>query len=258
MFQRMNLFGGSLILAATLLFLLVAPHRAEAQRAGRGARVGGGRYVAGSYYRGGYYGGRGYYGGGAYYRPGYYYGRGYGYRGYPYGDWRYPYAYRYRYGGYPYAGFYWGYPSYWGSPYAPYPPYSEYAYSPSHYLYTPDYETPAAYSSSPESRISAYPPETVLEDPTPPKNAARVIIRVPAEAQVWFDQTATKQTGAVREFVTPELAAGREFTYSVRAKWQDGGKTKEQTRLVHVKRGSVVMVDFTNRWQPSAPAAVGE
>jgi hypothetical protein len=41
--------------------------------------------------------------------------------------------------------------------------------------------------------------------------------------------------------------------YALRARWQAEGKVVDQTRQVEVKAGSVVMVNFTNRWQPKAP-----
>jgi uncharacterized protein (TIGR03000 family) len=160
----------------------------------------------GGWYGGGWYGGRAY-GYGAYYP---YYGYyGYGYRPY-YGSYYYPYRY----------GYYGYYPNYY--------------YEPSYSYYTPSslYVAPAVTSY----QASYYSP--------PANNFANVEVRVPANAEIWFDGVKTNQTGELRNFSTPPLEAGRNFSYEVRARWTEDGKPVERTRTVRVRAGERTVVDF--------------
>jgi uncharacterized protein (TIGR03000 family) len=66
-----------------------------------------------------------------------------------------------------------------------------------------------------------------------------------AGAEVWFGPGKTRQAGETREFVSPELAPGREYTYEVKARWVEGGKDVVQTREIAVSGGTCLTVDFT-------------
>jgi uncharacterized protein (TIGR03000 family) len=232
-------------LAATLL--LMTPGTSDAQ-----IRFGVGRGGGLSFGNAPYYGGYGGYG----YR-GYGYGSpGYGYRGYGYG---YP-----GYSGYNSAwsygrGYYPGYSNYYGGNYSPsygsyftpnYLSSSGYNYSPDYtYNYTPGYSSAPAYQYSSSGVTgdvqSFYPPAS--ESATPQGDtSAFVKVRVPAEdAEVWFEGSPTKQRGTEREFVSPPLTAGRNYTYEIRARWMENGREMDQTRRVPVRPGERVTVDFT-------------
>jgi len=71
-------------------------------------------------------------------------------------------------------------------------------------------------------------------------------VTVPADAELWFDGTKTRQVGAVREFKTPQLPTNRSYTYQVRVRWQEDGQAREQTRTVRVVANQRLAVDFTN------------
>jgi uncharacterized protein (TIGR03000 family) len=73
---------------------------------------------------------------------------------------------------------------------------------------------------------------------------AEITIFVPADAEVFFDGRPTAVQGAERVFVTPPLAVGKNYSYQIRARWQDGGQVVEQTRKVNFKGGARVRVDF--------------
>jgi uncharacterized protein (TIGR03000 family) len=77
-------------------------------------------------------------------------------------------------------------------------------------------------------------------------NIARVMVIVPADAEVSFDGTRTTLTGTERTFKTPPLEKGSNYYYSVRARWTQDGRPVEQTRKVMVKAGAKVRVDFTS------------
>ena len=160
--------------------------------------------------RGGYGGNRGGYGGS---RGGSYYGGSYG--GY--------------YGA--------GNGGYWGGVSAYPGAYSDYRYG----YAAPSYVVPTApyyYDSTPAP--AGYAPRADASDLT-----VHVTVRVPAGAEVWFDGTKTRQTGAVREFESPELMRGREYTYEVRARWTQDGKEVSRTRSIEVAAGARKTVDFT-------------
>jgi uncharacterized protein (TIGR03000 family) len=71
-------------------------------------------------------------------------------------------------------------------------------------------------------------------------------IQVPAQAELWFDTDKTKQTGTLRTFWSPPLPAGQVFIYQVRARWNDHGKTIEQTQPVLIQAGAKARLQFTS------------
>ncbi len=77
-----------------------------------------------------------------------------------------------------------------------------------------------------------------------PKDKARLIVRLPAEAKLLIGTKATTQKGEERRFLTPKLAEGKERTFTLTATWTEAGKEQKLTREVKVKRGQSVAVDF--------------
>jgi uncharacterized protein (TIGR03000 family) len=99
------------------------------------------------------------------------------------------------------------------------------------------------------------PPDVVLVPPPPPPpapapalnlpdGAALLAVRVPADAEVWFDGEATAQRGRTRLFVTPPLDGGRELTYSLRVRWRDGGRPVERAQTFRVRPGDRLLIDY--------------
>lgn len=84
----------------------------------------------------------------------------------------------------------------------------------------------------------------------PADNRAHITLHVPADAQVWFDGKATKQTGTVRSFHTPELTGGKKYHYEVRVRWIKEGKPVEEKRRIEVEARDWLRFDFS---RPSAP-----
>jgi len=227
MFRR-RFFGLATVVLATASLLLL-PGTSDAQR-GRGS-FRGGAFRGRNIYHGGYYGGYrgGYYGG---YHRGFYGGLlGYGGLGYGgYGGWGGLYS-AYSYPSYGYASSY---------PYG----YSSYSY-PSYSYYTPSYSyavqpSTFAYEGTPASSESFYPPESAVQD-----NDVHIKVNVPSpDAQVWFEGAPTQQRGTVREFESPPLTPGQNYTYHIRARWMENGQLRDQTRNVIVQAGQHLMVDF--------------
>lgn len=213
--------------------------------AAHGVAVHGGAVHAG----GVHYGGSGYYHNGN--RTAVVIGLGFG--GYP-GYYR-NYGYGGLYGGYSYPSYYSSYyPAYSSSYYYP-----AYSYGSSIVNVVP--YTSGYYSVDPSAYAPVYPstPVTPTQPSTPPlpgggetlplpvqaTGSATVEVRVPADAQVWFDDTLTKQTGEARTFRTPSLPGGdKVFTYRVRARWTDKGQAVETTKEVEVRPGKLSVVDF--------------
>jgi uncharacterized protein (TIGR03000 family) len=221
MFRR----GFFLLAAPALLALLLTPAEGAAQFY-RGGSFGA-RYYGGYSY--GYRGGYGYY-------PGYAgFARGYSYPGY-YS--RSDYAPLY----YSTPSYYsWGYsapsyysPGYYAAPYAP-PSYYSPQYNP------PQYSPPAV---APASYPSSYPAESGGPEMGTGDAPATVEVQLPADAELWFGSHRPNQTGGTRIFQSPTLAAGRPYTYEIRARWNQDGRLVDQTRTVEVRAGRVARVDF--------------
>jgi uncharacterized protein (TIGR03000 family) len=157
------------------------------------------------------------------------------------------------YGSYP--GFYSGGGGYYSSPYAYGYPSADYA---------PDYgygygATTPLPPLTVESRSSFYPSDAAGAE-TPPVPApdagdggAAIVVRVPADADVWFDGNPTKQRGEERVFASPPLTPGREYKYDIRARWTEDGRPVERTRRVAVRANEQTAVDFTRPEPVAAP-----
>jgi len=124
--------------------------------------------------------------------------------------------------------------------------------------YGPNYVQPAGFPAQTSGYATVmpgyggyqafYPPTGVAQpatQPTTDSSRAYIHVRVPADAQVMFDGSPTKQTGAERMFMTPSLAAGSNYSYEISAKWMDNGQPREQTRTVRLTPGQTVNVDFS-------------
>jgi uncharacterized protein (TIGR03000 family) len=195
--------------AIALACMLCLPDASFAQ--GRGGRGGGGGGRGGSWG-----GGRGYYGG----------------SGISIGIGAYPYGYG-GYGGYGYGGYGRGY----------YAPYYGNSYYSSPYVYGDSYATPA-YSAGVISAgyQSSYPPTGAVQNAAD-ASRAMVRVRVPANAQVFFDDTPTSQTGSDRTFMTGPLEQGT-YSYTISARWTENGNEKRENRTVRIIPGQTAQVDF--------------
>lgn len=137
-------------------------------------------------------------------------------------------------------------------------------------VYYPDWrEDPGAYPlSPPPGFLSGKPmPPAATAAPRPVQartegtgKSARILVKTPAEARVWFDDNQTQQSGPLRRFVTPGLTEGEKYTYDIRARWTRDGREVEQTQAVSVQAGSEYQVTFpletttSNAWSgPKMP-----
>jgi uncharacterized protein (TIGR03000 family) len=67
---------------------------------------------------------------------------------------------------------------------------------------------------------------------------ATIVVNLPTEARLTVDDAATSSTSNRRVFVSPELAPGREYHYTLKAEWVRDGKPVIVTRKVAVTAGN--------------------
>ncbi len=75
--------------------------------------------------------------------------------------------------------------------------------------------------------------------------SATIVVQVPADAKVYFDEQPTQQTGALRTFVTPPLPSAKEFHYDLKAEVVREGKVRSKTERITVRAGQTTRVDLT-------------
>jgi uncharacterized protein (TIGR03000 family) len=96
--------------------------------------------------------------------------------------------------------------------------------------------------------VDTAPPLPLVPVPSGPDQQVVVIeVQVPADAELWFDDEKTNQTGPVRTFSTPPLPGGNEYHYAVRARWAENGRAVEQVQMVTVHGGQRVRASFPIR-----------
>jgi len=210
--------------------LLAAAGDSFAQRRGGILGGGGGRGWGGGsgFYGGnGFYGSNGFYGGNGFYGNGLYGGRGYYGNGFGSSYYGTGYGYGSPYYGHGYGSYY--QPYYGGNYYGNY----------NNGYYTPGYSNNGYYYDSSANAPSMSYRDSSYVDP----NAAAITVILPdPNAQVWFDDTPTTQRGNERVFHTPALQQGG--TYTIKARWNENGRTVDQQRTVQVQPGQSATVDF--------------
>ena len=121
--------------------------------------------------------------------------------------------------------------------------------------YNPWYYDGYAYGGYPADYSSFYYGPNTYSDETyanqapaggtmPDEDAAMIAVRVPPDATIWFDGQKTTQTGPVRQFETPALDPGHDYTYSLRVKWNQNGRDVERAREITVHAGDRIGLDF--------------
>jgi uncharacterized protein (TIGR03000 family) len=87
-------------------------------------------------------------------------------------------------------------------------------------------------------------PRALREPEAPLPATAEIEVRVPADAELWFNGAKTRRTGAVRVFESPPLEPGANYTYDVKARWTEDGQEVERTLRVPVAAGVRKSVTF--------------
>jgi uncharacterized protein (TIGR03000 family) len=85
----------------------------------------------------------------------------------------------------------------------------------------------------------------------------RLLIRLPANAELYIDGKKTMKTGREREFESPPVPVGKNYYYMIRAVWRDEtGKEFSREQKFHVKAGQTNELDLTVPETPAKPKAV--
>jgi uncharacterized protein (TIGR03000 family) len=138
-----------------------------------------------------------------------------------YSNWNYPVAYGDSWYG---RG---GYRSYYTPSYSYYPPSNSY--------YTPN--TTVVTNNPVIAQTSYY-------EPSDSRKALLTVIVPASDAQIWLNGTLMSSQGFERNYSSPPLDLGVNYTYSVKAQWTRDGKPVEQLRDVTVRAGQRSTVDF--------------
>jgi uncharacterized protein (TIGR03000 family) len=77
-------------------------------------------------------------------------------------------------------------------------------------------------------------------------NTARIRVRLPENARVWFEDRETRQRGGDRVFESPALTPGSEYVYQLKAQWTEDGQAVTRTRTITIHAGDQVNIDFSN------------
>jgi uncharacterized protein (TIGR03000 family) len=113
----------------------------------------------------------------------------------------------------------------------------------------PGVVSPGAYlrvapAASPAAPHGGSAPASVRVQAAAPEGRARLELRVPEDAAVWFGDVRTEQTGTRRQFESPPLTPGKEYVYAVRVVWQEAGKEVQESRDVTVRAGEQLSATF--------------
>jgi uncharacterized protein (TIGR03000 family) len=128
-----------------------------------------------------------------------------------------------------------------------------------------------AYSTRPSAsnfytagETTVLPPRTVTLTPTvralpeaepaaTPNTTARLNVLLPTEAKLYVQGVPMTLRGSYREFVSPPLIPGEDYSYNLRAIWNENGKEVARDQVLRVRPGETYSVDMTR-----APTAAAE
>jgi uncharacterized protein (TIGR03000 family) len=104
---------------------------------------------------------------------------------------------------------------------------------------------PAAPAAQPAAQPESVPAPKPAEDKeAAAARAAKLIVELPADAQLYVDDQLMKATSAQRTFNTPALEAGQTYYYILRAEVIRDGKPQSETKRVLVRAGEVSRAAF--------------
>jgi uncharacterized protein (TIGR03000 family) len=90
-------------------------------------------------------------------------------------------------------------------------------------------------------------PQKNADDP----KAALVMAHLPEDASIWFQDEQTRQQGTLRNFTSPPLTPGKEYTQSVRVQWHEAGQWVSQVHNVTVRAGDMYCLDVVPTDSPT-------
>ncbi len=107
---------------------------------------------------------------------------------------------------------------------------------------------PKTNNSTPTATVKsgAYPTSKPTAPVTMPSSErARITVKVPENATLYIDNRKNESNGTVREFTTPAVPAGRDFSYTMALETMKDGRPEQLTQKVIFRAGEIVTVDLT-------------
>lgn len=78
-----------------------------------------------------------------------------------------------------------------------------------------------------------------------PEDKAVFTVRLPAKAVLTIDEVGTRSTGGERTFISPSLAPGKLYAYTLVATWDENGEPRSKTQKIWVRPGEHAQFDLT-------------
>ena len=94
--------------------------------------------------------------------------------------------------------------------------------------------------------VPAVPAVPQMADPNGVSDRATITVKLPPGATLFVDDRKSPSSEPVRQFSTPPLPTGRDFSYLMRAEIVRNGQTETFTQKVPFRAGERVDVDFTS------------
>ncbi|NBV47166.1 MAG: TIGR03000 domain-containing protein, partial [Planctomycetia bacterium] len=82
-------------------------------------------------------------------------------------------------------------------------------------------------------------------EPAVPADGAMLVVRLPADAEVFVNGAKTAATGSLRRYMSRGLAAGREYDFVVKVVTKRDGEPREETKVAALAAGGRSNLDFT-------------
>jgi uncharacterized protein (TIGR03000 family) len=103
-----------------------------------------------------------------------------------------------------------------------------------------DYRATAASAPITRSRSYYYAPA----EASSVNNTVTLNLTVPADAKIWVEGSPMGVGGGQRQFVSPPIQPGHEYTYDLQVSWKQDGHEVTQKRQITVHAGDVVNLTF--------------
>jgi len=103
---------------------------------------------------------------------------------------------------------------------------------------------PAVTTNAPITRSQSNYYSPVLASPV---NTVTLNLTVPADAKIWIEGSPMSLRGTQRQFVSPPIQPGDDYTYDFQVSWNQDGREVTNKRHITVHAGDVINLTFPGR-----------
>jgi uncharacterized protein (TIGR03000 family) len=97
----------------------------------------------------------------------------------------------------------------------------------------------------PPRTVTITPTLRAVPEPVPTEaTTVRLNVMLPSESTLYIQGVRMDQTGSFREFVSPPLVPGEDYTYNLHATWSENGRPVSRNEVVRVHGGERIDVDL--------------